>query len=74
MLLNLLGTQAGVDITTETLQSLIDEATKLGGVAKTSGGGGGDCGVAIFNDTTRADQVIPAWTDHEIVPLDLTIN
>lgn len=74
MLLNLLGTQAGVAITTPTLQTLIDDATKLGGVAKTSGAGGGDCGIAFFNDPTRANQVILLWTDHEIIPLNLTIH
>ena len=41
--------QASVDIETDKLKSLCDIAEKHGGAAKTSGAGGGDCGITIIH-------------------------
>jgi phosphomevalonate kinase len=51
-----LGGRAGVPIVTERFQMAGDLAINLGGVAKPSGAGGGDVGVALFvNDAAARD-------------------
>ena len=55
------------------LTRLIDAAASAGAVAKPSGAGGGDCGVAFCTSAAQADAVRAAWRSVDIVPLPLAI-
>lgn len=50
-----------VAIETPLLTRLYDIALKYDGYAKSSGAGGGDCGIAIFKDDKYLPQVIEEW-------------
>lgn len=49
-----LGTRAGIAIVTPRFEMAASLAANLGGVAKPSGAGGGDVGIALFGDLTAA--------------------
>ncbi|MEJ7226025.1 phosphomevalonate kinase, partial [Staphylococcus caprae] len=49
--------QASVDIETEKLKHLCDIAEQHGGAAKTSGAGGGDCGIAIIHQNADKQKI-----------------
>jgi phosphomevalonate kinase len=49
-----LGIQAGIPIVTSRFEIAADLASNLGGVAKPSGAGGGDVGIALFAETAVA--------------------
>ncbi|WP_290034123.1 phosphomevalonate kinase [Ligilactobacillus cholophilus] len=72
-LLNNLGKLSGVEIETPKLKRLIEIANNNGGSAKTSGAGGGDCGIAIFNKNDNYKNVIQEWKKNNIIPLQLSI-
>ena len=74
-LLNDLGALTGTTIETPQLTELIESATNVGLPAKTSGAGGGDCGIAVVSvdDTDRADFVKSRWKEKKIQPLNLKI-
>ena len=74
-LLNDLGALTGTTIETPQLTELIESATNVGLPAKTSGAGGGDCGIAAVSvdDTDRADFVKSRWKEKKIQPLNLKI-
>jgi phosphomevalonate kinase len=54
------------------LSSLCDLAIQAGGAAKTSGAGGGDCGIVILDRTVDADALIAQW--HKIGVQHLPLN
>lgn len=62
---------AGFCIETDELKTLCDLAEQYGGVAKPSGAGGGDCGIAFMPDETSAEKLKEAWKDAGIIALDL---
>src|SRR5699024_504998 len=62
---------AGFCIETEELKTLCDLAEQYGGVAKPSGAGGGDCGIAFMPDEASAEKLKVAWKDVGIIALDL---
>lgn len=66
--LRLLGIEANVPIETRKLSDLIDLASPFGG-AKTSGAGGGDCGIAFIKAVNAIDQVYRLWEEAGIEPL-----
>jgi len=68
-----LGYELGMPIVTPALMRLIDAAGAAGAVAKPSGAGGGDCGVAFCTSAAQADAVRAAWRAVGIVPLPLAI-
>lgn len=74
-LLNDLGALTGTTIETPQLTELIESATNVGLPAKTSGAGGGDCGIAVVSvdDTDCADFVKSRWKEKKIQPLNLKI-
>jgi len=72
-LLPILGDEVGIPIVTPSLARLVDAARDAGAVAKPSGAGGGDCGVAFATSPAQADAVRAAWRDAGIVPLPLAI-
>lgn len=63
----------GVQIETAALQALIELALKTGAAAKTSGAGGGDCGIAFVTDQDQVKVIQEAWETKGIVPLDCHI-
>ena len=64
-----LGQDAGVAIETPQLAALSDLAEDLGGAAKPSGAGGGDCGIAFVRTKEQKAQLEAAWKDAGITPL-----
>ncbi|HHV39178.1 MAG TPA: phosphomevalonate kinase [Tepidimicrobium sp.] len=56
-----LSDELALPIETPLLTSLCDTAIKLGGAAKSSGAGGGDCGIVIFQDDRYLPQLIYEW-------------
>lgn len=72
-LLRSLAKQTGISIETNLLEKLIEAAEKVGGAAKSSGAGGGDCGIVLIDN----EQVIPSlftqWEADGIYPLPLKV-
>lgn len=73
-LLRGLGEHAGVQIETERLAALCDEAEALGAAAKPSGAGGGDCGIALATATVDTAVLARAWEAHGILALPLDVD
>ncbi len=63
-----------VHIETELLEKLCNIAEKLGGSAKTSGAGGGDCGIVLSDKTLDIDELKKEWRKVGITPLTLKIG
>jgi len=68
-----LGRELGIPIVTPTLAKLIAAAHRVGAIAKPSGAGGGDCGIAFAASAEQADAVRAAWHEVGIVPLDVSL-
>lgn len=68
-----IGTLAGVPIETEQLTMLIEAASTYG-ASKTSGAGGGDCGIAFVTSREAREKVFKAWGEVGITPLDLNVS
>lgn len=68
-----LGQLSGVSIETPLLQELCAIAEKAGGAAKTSGAGGGDCGIALIDNRQDIHQLQQQWQTAHITPLDLHV-
>ena len=64
----------GVEIETPTLKYLIKSAERFGGAAKTSGAGGGDCGIVLIDSSIDTTPLLDEWTKHDIIPLDLSVH
>lgn len=60
-------------IETPLLSKLCEVTETYGGSAKSSGAGGGDCGIAFIDDFNSEKQIIDAWNEEGIQALDLTI-
>lgn len=69
-----LGTDAGMAIETDALRALCDVADGLGGAAKSSGAGGGDCGIALLDRSTTVLEVEEAWAAAGIERLPLAVH
>lgn len=63
------------DILLETpqLKSLSSIAEQHGAVAKTSGAGGGDCGIAFAETSDQKESIFEEWRAAHIEPLKLTV-
>lgn len=72
-ILQSLAQHSGLTIETKDLSNLINLALGYGGVAKSSGAGGGDCGLAFFRKDLPLQPVINAWNSSNIQFLPLTI-
>lgn len=68
-----LGKEFDSDIETRELRTLSDIAVKLGYASKLSGAGGGDCGIAIADNTFNKELMIEKWEDNNIKFLNLDI-
>lgn len=59
-------------IETPPLTKLIEIADRFG-TAKTSGAGGGDCGIVVVKNDLDLTEMIQAWRQHDIEPLELKV-
>ena len=65
---------SGVVIETPLLERLVDIAREHGAAAKSSGAGGGDCGIALCPPATDTAAMCAAWEAAGIAPLDLSVH
>lgn len=72
-LLNELTSITGVVIETPELKELCDLAETHHEAAKSSGAGGGDCGIVIANQKSGILPLMSAWEKAEITPLPLHV-
>lgn len=72
-LLQGLGRHLGLIIETTQLSKLCDIAIEHEGAAKTSGAGGGDCGIAIMSKSCDTKQIINEWEQNNIDYLPLSV-
>jgi len=68
-----LGDERGLPLVTPELAALVAAARGVGAVAKPSGAGAGDCGIALVRSENEAAAVRAAWRAAGIVPLDVAI-
>lgn len=73
VLLVQLGRISGRVIETPELTRLVEIALDHGATAKSSGAGGGDCGIALCPPTTDLFALRAAWETAGIRPLDLSV-
>ena len=72
-LLNQFAKVMQLEIETPALQMLCDLAEQVGACAKTSGAGGGDCGICFTQNETQRQQIETQWAKAQIQVLPLTI-
>ncbi|MBO0477511.1 phosphomevalonate kinase [Vagococcus sp. DIV0080] len=72
-LLKSLAEKSRVNIETEALTDLCNIAEEFQGAAKSSGAGGGDCGIVLFNQQEEILPMINAWKEKGIVDLPLQV-
>ncbi len=65
---------SGIVIETPPLRRLVEIAQEHGAVAKSSGAGGGDCGIALCPPGTDMAAMHAAWESAGIQPLDLRVH
>lgn len=68
-----LGELANVSIETTKLKTLCDEAEKFG-KAKSSGAGGGDCGIAFIQHVNQKLRLHEDWIKEGIIPLNMNVS
>lgn len=73
-LLKQLGSNSGVDIETPVLHQLCQIAERFGGAAKTSGAGGGDCGIVAIDHQADFKGVLKSWAKNHIEQLPLNVH
>lgn len=72
-LLNQFAQVMQLEIETPALQTLCDLAEQNGACAKTSGAGGGDCGICFTQNETQRQQIETNWAKAQIQVLPLAI-
>ena len=72
-LLQRLGEDRGIVIETAALSELCTIAERYGAAAKSSGAGGGDCGIALAGLDSDIASILREWEQHGITPLDLQV-
>lgn len=65
---------SGITIETLQLRRLVEIAQEHGAAAKSSGAGGGDCGIALCPPETDTAALCAAWKKAGIHPLDLSVH
>ncbi|WEV46943.1 phosphomevalonate kinase [Bifidobacterium sp. ESL0690] len=73
-LLQNLSSFTGVTIETPALRALVEVAENHGAAAKSSGAGGGDCGIAIAGPSADCAAITRGWQEKSIVPLGLSVH
>lgn len=69
-----MGRETNIIIETPALKKLSEIALKHGGVAKPSGAGGGDSGIAFIFNKIQAEKIIAEWESKGITPLSLKVH
>lgn len=72
-LLQGLSRDLGLIIETDKLKTLSNIAHKYNGASKSSGAGGGDCGIALLDNHKFKEDIIKEWQANDIEHLDLNI-
>lgn len=72
-LLNEFAREMQLEIETPALQTLCDLAEQVGACAKTSGAGGGDCGICFTQNEQQRQQIENQWAKAQIQVLPLSI-
>ncbi|MCT3439900.1 phosphomevalonate kinase, partial [Limosilactobacillus fermentum] len=72
-LLQELAHRSGVQIETPLLKKLCQIAEEFGGAAKTSGAGGGDCGIVAIDGHADLPAVLDSWAKSRIEHLPLSV-
>ena len=73
-LLNHLADLTGVEIETPILKQMCDLAELAGGAAKSSGAGGGDCGIALVDASVDQAALMKQWEHAQIEPLAFQVH
>ncbi|RLK49195.1 phosphomevalonate kinase [Microbacterium telephonicum] len=73
-LLQALGAQAGLAIETPRLAALCDAAETAGAAAKSSGAGGGDCGIVLAPASADVRGMLDAWEAQDIRRLTIAVH
>ncbi len=73
-LLASLSASAGVHIETPELAQLCAAAESIGAAAKSSGAGGGDCGIVLADSGAPIGELLRRWEHHDIRRLDLAVH
>ena len=68
-----MGRELGIEIETPILSKLCDIAAQHGGYGKSSGAGGGDCGIVLFKGALDLDKLIFKWKREGISYLPLNV-
>jgi phosphomevalonate kinase len=69
-----LGHHAGLQIETPALTALCDIAAAAGAAAKSSGAGGGDCGIVLAPPEADIHRMLTEWELNDIRHLDLRVQ
>ena len=69
-----LARHAGLQIETPALTALCDIAVACGAAAKSSGAGGGDCGIVLAPATADVHRMLTEWELYDIRHLDLKVQ
>lgn len=72
-LLQRLASKTGVKIETELLAKLIEITEKFEGAGKSSGAGGGDCGIVLVEEDKNISLLLSDWRNSGIQPLPLEV-
>lgn len=72
-LLKKMSERTGVSIETPALSNLCDFAEVFHGAAKSSGAGGGDCGIALFDQKAGLLDLVTRWENNGITLLPLQV-
>lgn len=64
---------AKMNIETDKLKDLCDIAEKFGS-SKSSGAGGGDCGIAFIKSEEQVKELYKLWKENDIIPLNLKVS
>ncbi|HEY0216814.1 MAG TPA: phosphomevalonate kinase [Cellulomonas sp.] len=73
-LLTALARAAGVDVETPALRTLCESAELVGAAAKSSGAGGGDCGIVLADTGTDLEPMLREWELSDVRHLSLRVQ
>ncbi len=65
---------AGVDVETPALRTLCESAELIGAAAKSSGAGGGDCGIVLVDTGTDLEPMLREWELSDVRHLSLRVQ
>jgi phosphomevalonate kinase len=72
--LTALARAAGVDVETPALRMLCESAELIGAAAKSSGAGGGDCGIVLVDTGTDLEPMLREWELSDVRHLSLRVQ